>query len=169
VSVCAVDDCARPHVARGYCKRHYQLARRNGLGVVPQQTPEELFWSKVAKSADCWLWTGAKTRDGYGQLRSRGQGKYAHRVAYELTRGDIPAGLELDHLCRNPSCVNPDHLEPVTHRENLMRGDSPSARQARKTHCIHGHEFTEANTLRQGSRRRCRACLRRTQEQEKAS
>lgn len=84
----------------------------------------------------------------------------AHRVAFELIRGCIPNGLVLDHLCRNRGCVNPDHLEPVTFRENIMRGVGYTAQQARKTHCRHGHEFTVENTYVWRGGRICRTCRR---------
>jgi hypothetical protein len=84
---------------------------------------------------------------------------YAHRVLYRLVNGPIPIGAEIDHLCRNRSCVNPDHLEAVSHRENLMRSPiAPAAINARKTHCKYGHEFTQTNTYVSSGRRRCRLC-----------
>lgn len=89
------------------------------------------FWSYVFFHEDgCWEWTGAKTAAGYGQFTRRKE--YAHRHAYEDLVGPIPEGLVIDHLCRNPSCVNPDHLEPVTQRENIRRGTSPLADRVEK-------------------------------------
>ena len=84
---------------------------------------EASVWKKVDASGDCWLWTGYITPLGYGTLTVRrlGRGFKAHRLVYELLVGPIPVGLELDHLCRNTRCVNPDHLEPVTHAENMRR------------------------------------------------
>lgn len=106
------------------------------------------FWEKVSKSEGCWLWTG-RTVKGYGKH----SGKLAHRVAYEEMVGPIPDGLELDHLCRTPLCVRPDHLEPVTRHVNMRR------RFDLKTHCVNGHEFTSENTyLRDGYYRTCRTC-----------
>lgn len=106
----------------------------------------------------CWEWTACRN-DGYGQLRVVGRTVWAHRYAYERFVGPIQDGLVLDHLCRNPGCVNPAHLEPVTNRENLLRGDTIPALNASKTHCKRGHEFTGRNTGRQPSGgRRCRAC-----------
>lgn len=109
------------------------------------------FLDQVDKSSECWLWTG---------LQHKGYGRYsdglAHRVSYEIHRGPIPDGLELDHLCRTPLCVNPDHLEPVTRAENMRR------RAAAKTHCINGHEYTPENTyvMAGAGYRSCRACNR---------
>lgn len=137
-----------------------QTSRR---GPVPKP-PAERFWPKVDTSGPCWEWTGATVRGGYGTFRRGGSGSpmdSAHRVSWELLVGPIPAGLHLDHLCRNRRCVNPDHLEPVTCAENLRRGVSFSALNAAKTACVHGHPFTEANTYmtREGWRQ-CRTCKR---------
>lgn len=109
------------------------------------------FWSRVEKTASCWIWVGHVYK-GYG--RYGGQG--AHRVAYELHAGAIPEGMELDHLCRNPLCVNPDHLEPVTRAENIRR------RSMTVTHCRRGHPLDERNTYHHRGRRQCRACNRRS-------
>ncbi len=103
------------------------------------------FWSKVDKTAGCWLWTAAKSQLGYGQFNAGlidGRKRYrpAHRIAWELLRGEIPSGLVLDHLCRVPSCVNPDHLEPVTQRANVLRGAHPKAIAFRNGTCVRGHD-----------------------------
>lgn len=122
------------------------------------------FWEKVEKSDGCWLWLGAKNKLGYGSFGAGSLGSNAaHRFAYEALVGPIPEGLELDHLCRNPSCVNPSHLDPVTHHENILRGNAPPAINARKTHCKRGHEFTPDNTYTLKSSdgrdlRDCRTC-----------
>lgn len=106
----------------------------------------------------CWNWTGAATRKGYGQVYRNGRRIQATHASYELYVGPVPEGLELDHLCRNPRCINPLHLEPVTGRENLLRGNGWAGRNARKTNCPQGHEYTPANTIMEGTTRRCRTC-----------
>ena len=110
----------------------------------------------------CRNWHGAISDTGYGTTTVRNKTVLAHRHVYQQERGPIPSGLVLDHLCRNRRCVNPDHLEPVTIRENVLRSTAPSAIHAAKTHCIHGHEFTPENTYTPPSRRcrMCRACMR---------
>lgn len=118
------------------------------------------FEAKVIKDAGCWLWIGAKQSGGYGRFMVCSDPRtliLAHRYSYELARGPIPDGLTLDHLCRNTSCVNPEHLEPVTRAVNAQRG----SRNAVKTHCDYGHEFTPENIYAAPSRpeiRDCRAC-----------
>ena len=110
------------------------------------------FWSHVDKSGDCWLWTGFLDKDGYGKFsltrRRLGIRKmfYAHRWAYVEANGPIPARLQLDHLCRQPSCVNPSHIEVVTMKENLRRGKpNKGAHNAQKTHCKRGHPLKGEN------------------------
>lgn len=117
------------------------------------------FWSKVERVGECWEWQGATTGNGYGSYLDNGKRVGAHRFSYDLANGLIPPGLQIDHLCRNRVCVNPDHLEAVTQRVNLHRGDTVAAHNATKTHCKQGHAFTEANTRigRQGERV-CREC-----------
>lgn len=132
------------------------------------------FWGKVnipsPIATSCWIWTGTTLRD-YGQFWLNNTTKRAHRVSYEEIIGPIPDGLELDHLCRNPLCVNPLHLEAVTTSENNLRGNSPALvsernkkRHAERTHCAHGHELTFENTyLRKADgyvRRDCKECGR---------
>lgn len=120
------------------------------------------FWARTQITPGCWEWTGGKTPEGYGMLvpQSGKNNVGAHRFAYELLVGPIPEGLHLDHLCKNTSCVWPNHLEPVTVRENTLRGDGPSAVNAAKTHCVHGHPLDESNTYIYGSSRYCKTCRR---------
>lgn len=126
----------------------------------------ERFWAYVKKGPGCWEWQGSTWR-GYGQYTLDGRKQKAHRIAWELTHGPIPEGLELDHVCRNHGCVRPDpeHLEPVTHRENMRR--SPIfPHHTFDTHCKRGHPFDEANTYRdKRGWRQCRACLRESNRQ----
>lgn len=122
---------------------------------------ENRFWYQVERTDGCWKWLGSKTPEGYGKIQWSAKTTVgAHRLAYVLLKGPIPNGFTIDHLCRNPSCVNPDHLEAVTLRENILRGTGPTANQARQTHCLRGHEFTPHNTAMQGNRRRCLECRR---------
>jgi hypothetical protein len=112
-----------------------------------------------AGAGDCWPWLGAMDGDGYGIFRYRGRHLKAHKAVYEKLVGPVPAGRELDHTCCNRRCVNPAHLEPVTHRENILRGDTLPAKNAAKTHCDRGHEFIPGNTyMTPRGFRQCRAC-----------
>ena len=111
----------------------------------------------------CWVWTGAIQSNGYGRLWDGKSSRYAHRVIYELFNGPIEEGLDIDHLCRNRSCVNPLHLDPVTRSENLRRGESGeniAAPLRKKTHCPRNHKYDEENTRVYRGRRHCRACAR---------
>jgi hypothetical protein len=121
----------------------------------------ERFLSKVDLSGGpdaCWRWVAALDRHGYGAFRFRGKTARAHRAAYEIVEGPIPDGLELDHLCRTPACVNPAHLEPVTHAENVRRGNGGAFHRA-KTECPQGHPYDDENTRWYRGQRYCRACL----------
>ena len=135
----------------------------NNARVQASKSTEERFWEKVSIPTykdDCWVWLGACDQKGYGMFQvSSYQTVRAHRWAYEDTTATIPKGLTLDHLCRNHPCVNPLHLEPVTVRENILRGEGPTAVRARQTACYRGHVFNAANTYidLQGYRQ-CRTC-----------
>ena len=119
-------------------------------------TTDPNFWAKVDKQAiGCWLWTGFLNRSGYGQYGRQ----LAHRIVYEVVVGPIPVGLELDHLCRVKHCVNPEHLDPVIHKVNVLRGVGLTATNSRKTECPQGHAYDETNTIfLKGGGRRCRRC-----------
>ena len=135
--------------------------------------PLARFLPKVVKQAEapyCWIWTGARNPRGYGVFggsRLSRSGR-AHRWSYERLVGRIPSGLYLDHLCKNAKCVNPKHLEPVTQRENVLRGSSTAADRAKQSHCIHGHPFDAANTyVYPNGRRKCRACQKQIKQRRK--
>jgi hypothetical protein len=139
-------------------------------GCYARVSPAQRFWAKVDKNGPvstyaphlgpCWLWTAKRDPHGCGRFWGAGQRFVpAPRFSYEGAYGPIPPGLELDHLCRTPSCVRPTHVEAVTHRENMLRGDNPSARCAKATHCKNGHAFDLLNThFRPNGHRRCRTC-----------
>ena len=122
------------------------------------------FWDKIEYADhvddECWYWTAYKTKKGYGTFCVNYKILRAHRFSYLIHKGEIPEGFVLDHLCRNTSCVNPQHLEVVTHKENVQRGISFNGS---KTHCPQGHEYTEENTLKRQDHpnyRDCRTCNR---------
>lgn len=115
----------------------------------------------VIQENGCWEWVGALDGRGYGTMWAGGKMCKAHRVMYERTRGTIPDGFDIDHLCRTPECVNPSHMEAVTHRVNLLRGVGVSARNRAKTHCRHGHPLSDGNLiacLARRGKRLCRTC-----------
>jgi hypothetical protein len=116
------------------------------------------FWSRVKIVDDCWEWQGGIKCDGYGSFYWEKKQYPSHRVAYEIMVGDVPQGLELDHLCKNRKCCNPEHLEAVTHKQNLLRGDTIVAINSKKTHCPQGHPYFGENLLIKQGSRHCRKC-----------
>lgn len=123
------------------------------------EADERVFAYAGMRESGCWEWLGSRS-GGYGQITVRRKNHRAHRLIYELLVGPIPAGKQLDHLCRNSACVNPEHLEPVTSRENTLRGVGVTAINKRRTHCHRGHPFTAENTYRRPEGRYCKACRR---------
>lgn len=120
----------------------------------PRVAPEIRFFTRVEQDGDCWIWTGGQTA-GYGMFWDGDRNVRAHRWTFEYFRCEIPAGLEIDHLCRRTLCVNPWHGDPVTGLVNILRSDAPSALAARRDHCINGHPLTPGP-----GQRICRTCRR---------
>lgn len=127
---------------------------------------DERFWKKIAVTDNgCWEFTGSKS-NGYGKVQRGGVKMPTHQFTWTRLVGPIPDGLEVDHLCRNRPCCNPEHLEPVTHRENVLRGESPCAKNAKKTHCSKGHEYTPENIMKKYlPARQCLECYRESRYQ----
>lgn len=128
-------------------------------------TPDQQrFLSQVETTSGCWTWRGFLNDGGYGRFTIMGEPVYAHRFSHEHFVGAIPDGFEVDHLCKNPGCVRPSHLEAVAPRVNNLRSSSRAAENARRTHCVNGHELVGENvaiTVSGGvRRRRCRVCSR---------
>jgi hypothetical protein len=177
---CEIAGCTRPTRNRrsGACHMHYERKRRHGStepGPRARLPLSDRFWRYVQQGDGCWIWAGSKDSKGYGQISSGGrQGRrvLAHRLSYTIAKGQIPEGLDLDHLCRNPACVNPDHLEPVTRGENTRRGNAAAATRAAraaKPNCKHGHAWTPTNTYTDPhGHRRCRTCERANDQRQKA-
>lgn len=135
-----------------------------------RKNTEADFWRKVDKEAPngCWQWLGSQGAKGYAQWHIAGKIIYVHRYAYNVLVGEIPPELIIDHLCRNRSCVNPEHIELVTQRENILRGIGLAAQGSVATHCPQGHPYDDQNTYIYQGRRYCRACGRqRTSNYEK--
>lgn len=163
MTLCSITDCTRPHKARSWCNTHYEQWRRNGDPLHQPPTLQERFENNIQRGAnpdDCWVWTGLLNNKGYGYLTDKLHDRnvvLAHRLSYEFYVGPLPDPFgedrpELDHLCRNRACVNPHHLELVTHKINLQRA------AALITHCPQGHEYTRANTRLYGGHRSCKIC-----------
>lgn len=132
---------------------HLPTEKRPSKGV-----GEVLIEHTVVNDLGCWEWTGSTQVGGYGQSWRNGRTVLAHRMAYEATHGQIEVGLQLDHLCRNRRCVRPDHLEPVTPRDNTMRSRSFAASNALKTKCPAGHSYDATNTGLNNGKRYCKPC-----------
>lgn len=158
--LCGVEGCEGVQRARGLCNRHYLRLLRHGdpsAGRAPADLLERVI-AGLDVTGDCWLWTRQCNEHGYGLIPVATGDRYrprrVHRVLYELTVEPIPSGLVLDHLCRNPPCANPDHLEVVSQRENMRR--------ARQAYCKRGHLKTAENSYRRPNGRgsQCRECMR---------
>jgi hypothetical protein len=147
-------------------RRIYRRPLLAEMGLLEVGREKVLARFKIDPVTKCWQWTGGISPYGYGIFCFSKHGNFmAHRMSYEIFRGPIPKDLCLDHLCRNRSCINPDHLELVTLYENIHRGIGESATNKRKTHCLRGHPYDEENTIfrlpknGQPFKRVCRKCL----------
>lgn len=166
--MCLYEGCGVAAKTRGLCKKHYdKLLRQGNLPVAKKHRPiEERFFEKVSKGLDaddCWTWMAALNDGGYGVMGGEDTSKtiLAHRFSYEFHNGPIPDGLEPDHLCRNHACVNPSHLEPVTHAVNMQRMIRVHA-NTKKTHCLKGHPLSGPNLYvhQKTGKRACKTCKR---------
>ena len=118
---------------------------------------KEKFYKKIKKIDKCWIWQGYKNKKGYGKFYA-GKQLYSHRYSYLIHKGIINHLMQIDHLCKNTSCCNPDHLEEVTQRINLLRGDTNTSKNAKKTHCPKGHEYFGNNLFYDNGSRQCKKC-----------
>lgn len=172
---CSIEGCEAKRFGLGLCRPHYRRLRRYGDPLVDSRqlvnqrltaqaaaSAEARFWGKVEKTDDCWLWVGdIHKKTGYGRFWFDGRGHLAHRWSYITAVGTIPAGFQIDHLCNTRRCVRPSHLRPTTAKENNARSRSPSAMNAKKTHCLHGHPLRGTNVyIDKKGRRSCQVCRR---------
>jgi hypothetical protein len=186
---CSIEECGGLVHGHGYCRKHYERWKKHGdpekvLVFRPGGSVVERFWAHVESSGpdDCWSWKGYHRGTGYGHIWTGERLVAAHRFAYELLIGPIPAGMVIDHTCHNGTdclggppcphrrCVNPAHLEAVTQGENSLRGNNAKARgawSATRTHCVNGHALTAENVIIV-IHRRCRACANSRKREHRA-
>lgn len=155
---CAILECPKPHFSRGYCKPHYRKWRRWGDPLFEPLALKNRLARHVVSDSGCWEWQGAKNDRGYGQVGILRKVRYAHRVSYAYYIGPIPDDFEVDHLCSNPGCINPEHLEAVSRSENVQRAWDRGERQ-RPTHCKYGHELVAPNVYKQSRGPKAVGCV----------
>lgn len=144
-----------------FCSKLCLWGRKSKIKALPRGNHLKRFWSNVDKSTDCWIWKGALSGKGYGLFGFNKIRKSAHIISFELLNGLVPSDRELDHTCKNPPCINPSHLEPVTHQINMLRGNTFARVNKSKTHCPKGHEYNSENTrMAPNGSRLCRECDR---------
>ena len=162
---CSIEGCSNVMRTRGWCSTHYGRWRRHGdpMTVLQDARPAEERWEGLMLPwrGGCRLWLGTVEKEsGYGYISVHGRTTQAHRFVWEQVTGQkIPDGLVIDHVCRVRRCVNPYHLEVVTQKENVARGQLNWFRMA-LTHCSRGHEYSRGNTRWEGNRRHCKECDR---------
>lgn len=138
-----------------------ELAAKLGLASSRPGAGGELIPIELSERTGCWLWRGHVRRDGYGAIQIGPRAYPAHRVFYAIKCGEIPEGKQLDHLCRVRNCCNPEHLEPVTARENIRRGQSEAASRAKRATCPAGHPLSGENLyVAPNGTRKCKTCRR---------
>lgn len=177
--VCDRDGCAKQAKHRGFCRRHYIEDQYRDTPVPTDAVLAGRLFPKIAENSvtGCWEWSGAKqSRTSHGMFGYNALGRnvtrYVHTWMWEFLVGPVPDGLVLDHLCRVTHCCNPAHLEPVPVGMNTLRGDGPTAVNARKTHCKRGHALAGQNLIvrpgKSGPQRQCRECANMTRRRRSA-
>lgn len=162
IKICQVEGCDQAHLAKGLCGKHYQrMVKYGDVNLAGRlSAPIVRILRHIDRSSGCWVWCGRLKDNGYATIVHNKKCCYVHRVTYAHYKGPIPADCEIDHLCRNRACCNPDHLEAVPHLVNMLRGYTIIATNAAKTHCPQGHKFTPENTSMAKGCRSCRTCDR---------
>jgi hypothetical protein len=133
---------------------------------LPIETLKARLLRQSIDSNGCRVWLGGKGSTGYGYIKIDHSQRLVHRVAYEVYKGAIPEGYQIDHLCKNTSCINPQHLEAVTQRENILRSNSFAAINSKKTECINGHSLIGDNVyIKPNGARNCKECRKITRRE----
>lgn len=162
---CKVPGCTKEAGTRGLCTMHYSRNRREALGVArPERYQVVDPLAKILSNIDvgfCWEWNRKLNNRGYGVTNVNKKRWYVHRLMWTLMVGPIPDGMEIDHMCRNRACCNPEHLDLVTGQVNTLRGVSPASSHAKRDECSYGHEYTAETMHVVRGARRCRICERR--------